>query len=186
MEKTHVAADGVDLPYEARKTAVCGNLGEATDAGTVEARCSSILKEAGIPDKSILCIAATCATRCNMCEVAFDEPESLKLAWMRVRALRKELLNDKEKPVWLDAKKTRVETRRPNKMVHRAHDHLASGIPGRSTPPELEKDLANKLLKANHVVIGYASQADWSWTSDALRFFSQQELDMARAYSMPQ
>ena len=118
-----------------------------------------------------------------MCEVAFDEPESLKLARMKLRALRKELLEDK--PVWLHAKKTRDELP-PNRMVHRAHEHLESGTTGRSSPPALEKDMLNKALKANSLVIGYASPSDWTWTSDATKFYSKQELDMARAYSVQQ
>ena len=181
LEKTAVPCEGGDLPYELRKLAVCGNLGEPTDATTAESRCKSLLKDAGVPEDSVVCIAATRDTRCNLCEVAFTNADSLRLARMKIKALHKELLADK--PAWLDAKKTRLENR-PNRMVHQAAEHLQAS--GRSSAPDLDKDMKNKQLKANGIVIGYSSSTTWTWTSQATSFFSQQELDIAKAYATQQ
>ena len=118
-----------------------------------------------------------------MCEIAFDELESLRLARMKVAALNKELIENKH--VRLDAKKTRLENR-PVGMVHRAYEHLSSATSGNVAASDLEKDIPNRAINVNSLVIGYSSQSEWYWTAEARKHYGQEELDMTRSYAVQQ
>ena len=183
-ERIDASAASDDTPYEQRTVAVCGNLGRDCTAVQVECHCKELLNEIGIKDEAVLGVAALVKNdNGSMCEIVFDTPDTLALARVKVKALRKQIKQGHT--VWLDAKKSRNETR-PNRMVHRIAQHVEMLESEAGLNRKVVKNTLMRSVKLDNAVIGHATHARWVWTEVAAEKLSREQLDRAEAFATQQ
>eukprot|EP00959_Pyramimonas_sp_CCMP1952_P159257 3330985-Pyramimonas_sp.AAC.1 len=79
-------------------------------------------------------------------------------ARLRVKALGKTFVANKK--VWFDAKRSRAENA-PARMMHKAKEYLEAAATRDRAVVTLTTETKFKQVKANEIVIGYASDAAW-------------------------
>ncbi|CAK0828366.1 unnamed protein product, partial [Prorocentrum cordatum] len=164
-----------EVPYEMRKVCICGGLGWDTPPETLQERCRQVLREAGLEDK-VETVAATRDIPGSTCEVVLRDAGTMGPARLRVKALGKTFVANKK--VWFDAKRSRAENA-PARMMHKAKEYLEAAATRDRAVVTLTTETKFKQVKANEIVIGYASDAAWAWTPAATQFYAEEVLGLS-------
>ena len=162
------------LPHALRKHAIIGNLGWDDDETTVEARAKELLTAAGVMDTDYVNLDAT-RTKGSMAELWFHDPEVLCKTRLTIKSLKKTFPAAKA-PAWLDVKNTpeqNKERNKPKKIVHRIAEFLSDAEKQNSRPGDITKDLTEKTVKRNLVVIGSIAFGKWRWKPQGCELYSE-------------
>ncbi|CAK0843347.1 unnamed protein product, partial [Prorocentrum cordatum] len=159
-----------EVPYEMRGVCICGGLGWDTPPETLQERCWQVLREAGLEDK-VETVAATRDIPGSTCEVVLRDAGTMGPSRLRLKALGKIFVANKK--VWLDAKRSRAENA-PARTKHKAKEYLEAAATQDRAVVTLTTETKFKQMKANEIVIGYASGAAWAWTPAATQFYAEE------------
>jgi len=173
------SAPRVSIPFEHRTVATIGNLGWDDNEQTILARAKEVLSKAGVAESDY---TGLCATRRkgSTADLCFTSAPLLQQAKMTLRSIKLKYHGDK--PVWLDAKKTREELR-PARVVHRITELIQEAESGKPDPMHVEKFLNGKYVKVGDERAGFTCRGAWMWTQWARNRYEQEFRDMAKAYA---
>ena len=173
-----------DLPYEARTTAILGNLGWDDKGADLLAEARRILALAGVDVATYdgLSAMANRQDEGSAAALVFRSPGELQKAKLLVRAVALNGLQGKL--VWLDARKTRLELK-PARIIHRAAQMLADfeGALAPASQLEITKMMAAKYLCNNNGRILYTLRGKIFWAPEGVARYTAEQRDIVAGFA---
>ena len=148
----------------------------------MEHRARVALQDAGVSSEvwSGLAAVTSRAGAGNSCELIFADSTKLQEAKLLVRNLARVCCGDR--PVWLDAGKTRTELRAA-RVIHRVHEVVAEIEAAKADPGVVVKHLNGKFVTVGQTKACYTLQGKVRWTPWAVTRYTSEERDWATAYA---
>jgi len=179
------AAGQATTPFDQRVVARMGNLGWDCSKEVVTTRAKEVLEKAGIKPGDYVGLAASFKQKGSSAELCFNTPILLQKAKFAISDLDVSYRDDKA-PVWLNVKKDREEMR-PARVVHRVTDLIEEAESGREDKLEVEKVMNGKKVlvgpKGSQHIAGYSNKGVWIWTQWSRSRYTEEFLEMAKAYA---
>ena len=172
-------------PFEERVVARMGNLGWNDSKATVVKRAKEVLEKAGIKESDYVGLCASFREKGSNAELCFNTPQLLQKAKFSIRELETAYRSDGA-PAWLDVKKDKEEMR-PARVVHRVTELIEEAESGRSDKLVVEKVMNGKKVlvgpQDSQHIAGYSNKGVWMWTQWSRNRYSDEFLEMAKAYA---
>ena len=172
-------------PHGCSVVARSGNLGWDTESTVLLQRAKQALETAGIQNEAWdnLVAAVGRSDRGSACEVVFRDAGALATARMQMRA-RPTTFSPPDRPVWLDAKKTRQELR-PARQVHRAAECLKDLGTSRHQMQDnlFEKNMLRRTVNYNGHMLAFVSGSQLKCANKAGDWFTDEELELCSGYA---
>jgi len=179
------AAGHASTPFDQRVVARMGNLGWDCSKEIATTRAKEVLEKAGVKPGDYVGLAASFGQKGSSVELCFTSPMLLQKAKFAISDLEVAYRTDKA-PVWLNVKKDREEMR-PARVVHRVTDLIEEAESGRSDGLEVEKKMNGKKVllgpQGNQHIAGYSNKGVWMWTQWSRNRYTQEFLEMAKAFA---